>query len=73
MTKKEKIDELETDNVTKFLILLDQKLNTIPNVISANDLVCQTNQSFIQTANEFAHEKRKFFRSNSKWMNTQPN
>ena len=61
---------LRIENAAEFLFLLDQKLKSIPNKMSANDLVCQIPQTIMQCVDRFAPGKESFISQNQNdWMN----
>ena len=51
--KARNLMNLRNENAAEFFFLLDQKLKSIPNKMSAKDLVCQIIQTIMQCVKRF--------------------
>ena len=66
---------LRNENAAEFLFLPDQKLKSIPDKMSENDLVCQIIQTIMQFVDRFTPGKEYFTTSQNQndWMNNKSN
>ena len=70
VTKKaRKLVNLKNEILLKLLVLIDRKLQSIHDIMSANGLVCQITRTMMQCANSFAPEKFSGSQNQNHWMN----